>query len=151
MGENRISQSLLKERGLKNTKHRTTILEFLKDIRQPVTAEQIYCDLKEKNISINLSTVYRTLETLSDKELILRHSVAGESKALFEYNNRIHKHYLICIGCKKILSVENCPLHEYEKILEKNTDFLITGHKLDVYGYCPECQKKGLAGSLSKE
>lgn len=146
MEKNVQCENLLKESGLKNTKHRTTILEFLKEVKQPVTAEQIYCQLKEKNISINLSTVYRTLETLSDKELVLKHSVTNESRALFEYNSKIHKHYLVCMGCKKILFIENCPLHEYEKILEKKTDFIITGHKLDMYGYCPECQRKGRMG-----
>ncbi len=146
MKNNTIYENILKDCGLKSTKHRTTILEFLEIANQPVTAEQIYHELKEKNISINLSTVYRTLETLSDKELVLRHSVTNESKALFEYNNRVHKHYLVCIGCKKILSIENCPLCEYEKLLERQTDFIITGHKLDMYGYCPECQQKGLMG-----
>lgn len=144
MEGNHKCQTILKDSGLKNTKHRTTILELLKDVKQPITAEQIYCELKEKNISINLSTVYRTLETLSDKDLILKHSVTNENKAVFEYNNRVHKHYLVCMGCKKILSIENCPLHDYEKTLEQKTDFIITGHKLDIYGYCPECQKKGI-------
>ncbi|MBN7772185.1 Fur family transcriptional regulator [Clostridium aminobutyricum] len=137
-------ENLLKESGLKKTKHRTTILEFLREAKQPVTAEQLYDALKEKNVSINLSTVYRTLETLQDKQLILKHTVTNENKAVFEYNNREHKHYLVCIGCKKILSVENCPLGDYEKYLEEKTDFIITGHKLDMYGYCSECQRKGL-------
>nr|WP_315020881.1 transcriptional repressor [uncultured Aminipila sp.] len=144
MKKNVKCENILKESGLKNTKHRTTILELLEEVKQPVTAEQIYCQLKEKNISINLSTVYRTLETLSVKDLVLKHSVTNESRALFEYNNKTHKHYLVCMGCKKILSIENCPLHEYEKLLEQKTDFIITGHKLDMYGYCPECQRKGI-------
>lgn len=134
--------SLLKDRGLKNTKHRQTILELLQAEQEPVTAEQIYCMLKEKDVAINLSTVYRTLETLSEKELIVKHSVTNESKALFEYNNQVHKHYLVCVECKKILAVEGCPLHQYEELLEQKTGFVITGHKLDMYGLCPACQKK---------
>lgn len=149
MANNIRCENILKESGLKNTKHRTTILELLKGISQPITAEQIYCELKEKNISINLSTVYRTLEALSDKELILKHNVTNENKAVFEYNNNVHKHYLVCMGCKKILSIENCPLHDYEKVLEQKTDFIITGHKLDMYGYCPECQRKGILGEFN--
>lgn len=144
MEKNVEYENLLKESGLKNTKHRITILEFLKCVEQPITAEQIYQELIEKNLSINLSTVYRTLETLCDKELILKHNVSNESKTLFEYNNRIHKHYIICQGCKKIMSIENCPLKEYEKLLELETGFVITGHTLNIYGFCPECQKKGM-------
>lgn len=135
-------ETLLKDSGLKNTKHRQTILELLQTEEKPITAEQIYCILKEKNVSINLSTVYRTLETLSEKELILKHSVTNENKGLFEYNNQVHKHYLVCVGCKKILAVEGCPLHQYEESLAQKTGFLITGHKLDMYGLCPVCQNE---------
>ena len=28
-----------------------------------------------------------------------------------------------------------------EKAIEKETNFKISGHKLDIYGFCPECQK----------
>jgi Fur family ferric uptake transcriptional regulator len=47
------------------------------------------------------------------------------------------------LGCKKILSIEHCPLKGYEEILKKETDYAISGHKLDIYGYCPDCQKNG--------
>jgi Fur family ferric uptake transcriptional regulator len=133
----------LKQSGLKNTKHRIAILEILNQSEQPISAEQVYFELKEKNISINLSIVYRTLEILTDKSLLLKINIANESRALFEYNRMVHKHYLVCIGCKKMLTINKCPLEDYEKVLEKETDFVIFGHKLDIYGYCPECQKKG--------
>ncbi|WP_037372391.1 Fur family transcriptional regulator [Anaerovorax odorimutans] len=146
MDKNIELENLLKDSGLKNTKHRVAVLKFLKNVKQPVNAEEIYYHLIENNISINLSTVYRTLETLYNKELLLKHIVTDEKKALYEYNNKAHKHFLVCISCKKMLSIENCPLGDYEKFLEEKTDFIITGHKLNIYGYCPECQKKGLIG-----
>jgi len=52
--------------------------------------------------------------------------------------------FVICMGCKKMLTIEHCPLENFEKALEKETDFVIAGHKLDVYGYCSECQKNEL-------
>lgn len=130
----------LRQCGLKNTKQRTAILDILDCGTQPVAAEQVYLKLKEKNIPANLSTVYRTLDILAEKKLATKLSIVGDSRALFEFNRMTHRHYLVCLACKKILAIEHCPLEEYEKALEKETRYAISGHRLDIYGYCPECR-----------
>ena len=141
MDKNNDSITRLRQSGLKSTKHRTAILNMLKQSNMPMPAEKIYIQLKEAGNSINLSTVYRTLEALTERGLLNKHSIINDSRALYEYNNKVHKHFLVCMGCKKMLTIEHCPLEEYEKILEKETDFIISGHKLDLYGYCADCQK----------
>lgn len=132
----------LKAGGLKKTRHRTAILDILDQSDQPVNAEQVYLKLKEENVSINLSTVYRILDALAVKNIVTKLSLSGDNKAFFEFNRKVHRHYLVCIECKKILAINDCPLEDYEKTLEKETNFSISGHKLDIYGYCPECKKK---------
>lgn len=126
---------------LKNTKQRTAIQTILENSSQPVSAEEIYAKLIEQKISVSLSTIYRTLEVMVSKELAIKLIINDESKALYELNRKIHKHYLVCLDCKKILSVMCCPLEEYEERLAVDTGFLIEGHKLNIYGYCPECRK----------
>lgn len=134
----------LKRTGLKNTKHRTAILEIIEKQTQPVTAEQIYVELNKFESSISLSTVYRELESLVFNGIVVKIKINENNKALYEYNRMIHKHYLMCLGCKKMISIDVCPLKAYEKKLEEQTHFVITDHKLNLYGYCPECQAKGL-------
>ena len=126
--------------GLKNTKHRTEILKILDGSDQPIPAEQVYLDLKDKGVTVNLSTVYRTLETLADRDLATKVKISGDNRALYELNRMVHRHYLVCLECKRITAVESCPLEEYEKKLAGETDFEITGHRLDIYGYCPKCR-----------
>jgi Fur family ferric uptake transcriptional regulator len=133
----------LKRSGLKNTKCRAAILDILEQSDQPVAADRLFHQLNEKNIMLSFSTVYRTLDALTDKKLVKKLTIAGEEKARFEYNRRGHRHYLICLGCRKNLAIEHCPLKGYEEILKKETDYAISGHKLDIYGYCPDCQKNG--------
>jgi Fur family transcriptional regulator, ferric uptake regulator len=132
----------LKRSGLKNTRHRTEILDILEQSEQPIAAEQVFLELRKKDISVNLSTVYRILEALADKELVTKLSLTNDNRALFEYNRMIHRHYLVCLGCKKILAIDHCLLEGYEKVLEKETNYVISGHKLDIFGYCPACRKK---------
>lgn len=138
----------LKINGLKSTKHRIAILDILKKSSQPIAAEQLFEEMRKRDISINLSTVYRTLDTLCDKNLLTKLNIDGENKTLFEFNRMLHIHHLVCLGCKKIIAIERCPLEGYEKALAKETNYAIAGHKLDIYGYCPECRNKQPAGGL---
>ena len=132
----------LKNSGLKNTKSRKAILDVLIRSNQPMAAEQIFITLKDKKIDINLSTVYRTLDSLINKDIITKISIMDDDRMLFEYNQLGHRHYLVCVICKKIVTVQNCPLGLYERTLEKETHFNIIGHKLYLYGYCEDCQRK---------
>ncbi|WP_353852662.1 Fur family transcriptional regulator [Dehalobacter restrictus] len=131
----------LKRSGLKNTKQRAAILEILEQNDQPMAAEQVFLELKNKDMLVNLSTVYRTLETLTDINLATKLDIAGEHRMLFEYNQKVHGHHLVCLQCKKILKIHRCPLKSYEETLERETYFKISGHKLVVYGLCLQCQK----------
>ena len=132
----------LKQSGLKNTKHRNDVFELIKKSEQPVSAEYIFSELNKNNCPINLSTVYRILDTLCLSDLVTKVSIDTENKNLYEYNCVAHRHYMVCLGCDKILTVKNCPLHDYEKQLIDETEFIITCHKLVMYGYCPQCKRQ---------
>lgn len=132
--------SILKREGLKNTKHRNSILEVIENSDQPVSAEQIFLALKARNTSINLSSVYRILDSLVSKGLIIKSSISGDTKAVYELNRSEHKHHLVCSGCKKMFPVDGCPLGEYEKQLHERLDFDVTGHRLEIFGFCRECK-----------
>lgn len=133
----------LKNSGLKTTKSRKAILAILIRSNQPMAAEEIFLALKEEQLTINLSTVYRTLESLVNKDLVSKISIMDDDRMLFEYNQLGHRHYLVCVTCKKIVTVQNCPLGSYERTLERETHFNIIGHKLYLYGYCEDCQRRG--------
>jgi len=132
---------LITRSGLKRTRRRSAILDTLAQSDKPLSAEQIFLSLQEQNIAINLSTVYRTLDTLIEHRLVERLSLSGDSRAVFEFNRNSHRHYLICVSCKKVIPIDSCPFQDYEKAIEAETDYRIEGHKLDIFGYCPGCKK----------
>ena len=135
----KIKDSLIKN-GLKPTKHRLEIMDMFLSAYEPVSAEEIYNCLIKKDISINLSTVYRTLEALENKNIIRTVILNGTDKTLFELSDHDHKHYFVCLTCKKILPIMHCPLEVYEQQLVKEKGYEITGHRLDIYGYCEACK-----------
>lgn len=133
-------KELLKKENLKSTKHRNSILDVIEKTGQPVPVESIYLKLKEQGVAISLSTVYRVLEVLLGRELVVKTSVNDDNKALFEINNMKHKHHLLCVKCRKMLPVDGCPLEDYEKALEAKLGFTIKGHKLEMFGFCENCR-----------
>jgi Fur family ferric uptake transcriptional regulator len=139
---NNLFVKQLKENGLKTTPQRIAILDILVLEKQPLCAEDIYLKLKLIKAAVNLSTVYRTLEAMTEKNILSKLTIIGQDSTLYEYNAKGHRHYLICKGCKKITTVYDCPLGNYEKSLEQKTDYKIDEHKLFLYGYCPLCNKK---------
>lgn len=132
----------LKDVGLKNTKHRIAILEMLTDAKAPVSADTMFSKLKKTDILISLSTVYRTLDTLMEKDLVSKVQLESESKALYELNKETHHHHFVCIACNKIFTLEHCPVEKMELKNSYLDGFEIVGHKLEFYGYCKSCQKK---------
>ena len=131
---------ILKEKGLKVTKQRTSILEILTNTSEPITAENIYDRLKEKDISISLSSIYKILDVLTVNNIISKSIIGNDSKTSFEMNTSDHKHHLICKKCSKVVQLKNCPLCKFKKDLHDELDFDITEHNLEIYGYCKNCK-----------
>jgi Fur family ferric uptake transcriptional regulator len=140
--DNQKNKEYFLSKGLKNTKNRNFLFAVLENTEVPLTAEDIYLKLREKGVSINLSTVYRILDVFVSKELITRSSLSDNKKNIYELYKQENKHRLVCISCKKVQTLNKCPLEKFEKELEKEISFDITSHKLELYGYCQECKNK---------
>ncbi len=131
---------VIKKCGLKTTKHRISILDIIEQSEQPMTIEQVFFRLQKENIFVNLSTVYRVFDIFVKKNIVKKLNISSENHSMFEYNRMVHSHYLICLVCKKCLAINHCPIGDYEESLRNETKYLIAGHKLEIYGYCPECR-----------
>lgn len=131
---------ILNEANLKNTKSREIILETIKKHNLPITAEEVY-QIVNKKVSVNLSTVYRTLNTLSEKGILLK-QVMFDKKTYYQINTHAHKHILVCEVCKSQTPIEDCPMHHLEDKIQTETGFIIHGHNLEIIGVCKKCQEK---------
>lgn len=139
--EDAENKRIFASKGIKNTRSRNLVYNVLRNSRLPLTAGQIYLKLQNTDSTINLSTVYRVLEMFVKKELVLKSNLAEENKSVFELNRSEHKHYLVCIACRKIFTLQVCPFEAYENQLSKDIGFDVTGHKFEIYGYCKNCRQ----------
>lgn len=127
--------------GLKRTKPRERVLSVLEQAQKPLSAMEICSGIEKGGESAWLSTVYRILELFVKKGMVVKVAIMNNEMALYELNRFQHKHYAVCMGCQKIISMDNCPMEKFvPKIQDK--DFRVIGHNLEVYGYCKNCSPK---------
>ncbi|MFO3716528.1 MULTISPECIES: Fur family transcriptional regulator [Anaerococcus] len=131
---------LLKEKNLKVTKNRKIILKSLQKEENPISAEELFDKLKREN-EIDLSTIYRNLNILEEKGVLLK-TTNLDGINYYQINNSNHKHFLTCNNCHKKFVIEDCPVHELEEKIENQTGFIINGHNFEFTGICPDCQNK---------
>ncbi|MDD2494128.1 MAG: transcriptional repressor [Tissierellia bacterium] len=133
-------EDLLKKALLKNTKQRHMILSIIKSEKKPVTAEEIYIKLNKNKGNINLSTVYRTLNILSEKNILLK-ILKEDGTASYQINDNLHNHYITCYKCHNSILIDKCPIKDFSEKISKDTGYVITGHSLQLTGLCPKCSK----------
>jgi Fur family transcriptional regulator, ferric uptake regulator len=127
--------------GIKKTKQRTALLEIIMQSAVPLTAADIYEVYREKDTDAAISTIYRTLDLFTKKGIVNKMVLTGEDCAQYELNRNEHKHYAVCKGCNSILNLKDCPIENTQVKTDKG-DFYITGHHLELFGYCEKCHAK---------
>lgn len=133
-------KTFLADHGIKSTAQRNLVLDLLHQINHPTSVEELHTQAKSLNPSVNLSTIYRILELFHSKGIVIKNILSESKKALYELNTDTHKHYMVCIKCKNIFPLENCPCFLIEKAISEHSDFQILEHKLEILGYCSSCK-----------
>jgi Fur family ferric uptake transcriptional regulator len=131
----------LNELGIKNTKPRQALMEIFEQAETPLTAVEIYERYRQKDATAAISTIYRTLDLFTRKQIINKTVLTGEDCAQYELNRHEHKHYAVCKGCNRILNLKGCQI-ENTQVNTDEGNFYVTGHHLELFGYCENCHKK---------
>lgn len=122
--------------GIRFTKPRQLIFEFLSNFSKPVTVQEINLHLKNK---VDLVSIYRTLDLLK-KSGMVNEIVFGDDKKRFEIKEKNnHHHHLICSNCGSVKDIE-IKEKEILKKIERQSNFLIKKHNLEFFGLCVACQ-----------
>lgn len=132
-------RELLTRVNLKYTKQREIILTVLRNFNVPVSVEQIddYCRLHQH--PINLSTIYRTIDALSQVNLIRKSYNSITQSTMVELVAPTHQHYLVCINCHKMIPIKMCPMHTILHSIEDDYAFKVLSHQVEISGMCSAC------------
>lgn len=122
---------------MRMTKQRIAIMSALEANHAPQSAEMIFEQLPQG--TMNLSTIYRTLETFFEAGLVSKSHM--NSMSYYFKNRKDHQHYIICSSCQKTLTIK-CNLDQRVHEIAETSGFHITHHDMTIYGVCKKCQRK---------
>ena len=124
---------------MKYSWQRELIKKTVLDNRIHPTAEDVYLIVKAEHPNISLATVYRNLNSLSEKGLIKKISLPN---AKDRFDGETNEHYHVsCTECNKIFDICLAVLSQLDDEVYKKTGVYVTGHELIIKGVCPECKK----------
>ncbi len=127
--------------GLKWTRQRKSVYRVLWEASEPLNAIQIY-NLAERDARAEeyaVSTVYRILAVFEEKELVEKNVWMGDGTVAYALNRGLHTHYAVCLECHRRIPLQGCPF-AHMHMDSAAEGFTVTGHKLELYGYCRECR-----------
>ena len=136
-------KNILSDNNYKFTKQREIIIDTIMDKKNwHFSAEELFEEVRKSDSEIGMATIYRTLELLTELDIIHELDFNEESRKFELYIEDTHHHHLICKNCGKLIEFSDQDINYFEKELEEKYDFEITDHKLTFYGYCSQCREK---------
>jgi len=132
----------LRERQFRITPQRIAILKILAASIEHPTVDRIYEQVKADFPTTSLATVYKTVTLLKELNEVLELGFPEGSNRYDGKRPYPHPH-VMCLKCKKIVDPDLSGLKDMTHEIIKETGFKIMNHRLDFFGICPGCQKKG--------
>ncbi|HHZ02273.1 MAG TPA: transcriptional repressor [Tissierellia bacterium] len=124
----------LKEKNIRLTHQRLKVLEYLVNNRTHPTVDQIYKALKKEVPSLSKTTIYNTLNYLSELKLIKVVAIE-DNEARFDGDTGDHGHFK-CNSCGKIYDLDM----DMDKCIPENLNgFRIDEKIVHFKGICKRC------------
>jgi len=129
----------LRDRGLRLTRQRRAVLETVLATPSTMSPVQVFDAARVRCPELGLTTVYRTLEVLSELGALRR--VHGPDHCDgFVPVGAAHGHVVVCSSCGRAREFTDCDVHEVVAAAGRQTGYLITDHFLQLSGVCPACR-----------
>jgi Fur family transcriptional regulator, ferric uptake regulator len=131
----------LADRGLRLTRKRELVVEAMVDAKGSFTAQDLHDRLRASRSGIGLTTVYRTLEILSEAGAIERVHGLNHCEA-FVVAGRRHSHTVVCSSCGSASELVDCGCDELVHAAAQKSGFRIDDHVIQLSGICRSCAAK---------
>ena len=117
------------------TRQRAAILEVIRSEKRHLTVEEIFELAKLKLPTISRATVYNTLHSLEEEELIRR--IGGEGKSARYDSSYIQHGHLFCKDCGRIYDFS---IPNFDSVLSECAGAKIDSYELKLIGICKSCR-----------
>ena len=128
----------LAARGLRLTRQRRAVLEAVLEAPSTMSPVQAFDAARERCPELGLTTVYRTLELLSEIGALRRVHGPDHCEA-FVPAGAAHGHTVVCSECGRVMEFTECDMNAVVDAAARQTGYRITAHFLQLSGLCPTC------------
>ena len=131
----------LRSHGYRITPQREMIVEAIAHSGHHINAEEVFAQVQERTHSVNIATVYRTLDLLVEQGLASRIDL-GEQRVMYAtYQHGPHIH-LVCRQCGQVIDAKQDMLSVLNHQLQSDYQFAADLQHISVVGLCSDCQAK---------
>jgi Fur family ferric uptake transcriptional regulator len=134
--KNKLLLEALKHENYSITASRMKVFEALSGER-PLSIHELVTKLRG---SVDRSSVYRTIELFEKLGIVIRLHIGWKYKLELSGDYIEHHHHMSCLRCGKLVSIAgDSHIEEDLQDIAKKYDFVITGHQVEVQGFCNKC------------
>lgn len=134
------------EKQIYNTKIKKKILQcFTENAEKTYSAKDIYSNLTENGEAVNITTVYRNLDAMTNDGVLIRFQDSKCEKAIYKHagvggNCRSHLH-MKCVECGAVIHLNCHFMNEIKSHIKMEHGFSLICSNSVIYGICKNCEK----------
>jgi Fur family ferric uptake transcriptional regulator len=130
----------LREQGFRLTPQREMVLSVMHEMDGFATAEQIYERVQAISSSVDISTIYRTLDLFQDFRVVASVD-RGDGHRRFKLWDVTGPHvHLVCRACGNVIGLDSERIRSLVVYLKEHLGFEVDPEHLSVPGLCRACR-----------
>lgn len=129
----------IREQGYRYTPQRQLILDALCAMGGHATVEDVYKRVQAQAPTVNLTTVYRTMNFLEELNLVFSADIQGQK--VYEIARPTPHHHLVCRRCGQVTTIADHHLDELVGRLAQEHNFEAEINHLAISGLCGKCRQ----------
>jgi Fur family ferric uptake transcriptional regulator len=138
-----VFREFLRTREMRCTSERDEIVRALATTLRHFRIEDLVKNLAARGMNASRATVYRTVPLLVQCGLVRVAESSPGAEYTYEYvHGQEHHDHLFCVRCSQHIEFEDAEIERLQEAVAQRYDYRMVGHRLDLYGVCPECLKK---------
>ena len=130
----------IRDKGLRLTPQRESVLHAVRELGHS-TPEEITERINQQLSGVNLSTVYRNLETLENSNLV-QHTHVGHGASIYPPVEKLDHFHLNCAQCGSRIDADIKFADEFVALLNREFDFDADITHFPIEGFCTNCKVK---------
>ena len=131
---------IMRSNGFRVTSQRLLILDAICEGQGHTTLGQIYVRVRQKDRSIDRSTLYRTLDFFVELGLVVS-ADTGIGEKVYEIAQVDPHHHLVCKKCGQESEIDHVIMQKSLRVIEEEYHFAISMDHVVLFGLCQGCQQ----------